>query len=526
VRTLRGLLVLAAVYFGAAKLGLGLAFVHPSATAVWPPTGIALAALLVYGYRLWPGIALGAFAVNLITEGSAATSLGIATGNTLEAVLGTWLVRRHAGRPRVLASARNVFLFVVLAALASATVSATIGVTSLSLGRYAAWSQFDAVWCTWWLGDAAGALVVAPPLLLWSQDHGLRAPRRRCLHAAALGIVALATAMGVFWGLLPLGRNAPLSFVCIPVLIWAAFHFGARGAATITLLVSVCAVAGTLRGLGPFGLDPPQRSLLLQQAFMGTMSVLGLTLANVVAEARQGRAALQAAYEQLERRVAERTAELAEAQQDLIEISHREQQRLGQDLHDDLGQVLTGIAFLAKRASQKLAAAGRSEAEALTEICALVNAAIEKTRILARGLSAATVAEEGLGNALRELADNTARLFRVRCGFEQRGRPQNAAPWVEVHQYRIAQEAISNAIRHGKADRIDLVLSVDDGGTTLSVQDNGGGFRSDGGTGGLGMRIMKYRAGLIGGTIEIESTAAGSRVSCRVPSGVSPGTGA
>ena len=165
---------LAAVYVLAGKLGLLLAFVHASATAVWPPTGIALAAFLLLGYRVWPGIFLGAFLVNLTTAGSVATTLGIATGNTLEGLAGAYLVNRFAHGAHAFDRPQDVFKFAVLAALACMTVSPFIGVTSLALGGYADWAEYGRVWLTWWLGDAGGALIVAPVLLLWGQDPRAR----------------------------------------------------------------------------------------------------------------------------------------------------------------------------------------------------------------------------------------------------------------------------------------------------------------------------------------------------------------
>src|SRR5258705_8133835 len=133
---------LAILYFVAAKLGLLLAAISPSAAPVWPPTGIAFAACLVLGYRVWPAIFAGALLANVTTAGSVGTSLAIAAGNTLEALVGAYLVNRLANGPRVFESARDIFAFVGLAALASTTISATIGLTSLSLGGYAQWAAF------------------------------------------------------------------------------------------------------------------------------------------------------------------------------------------------------------------------------------------------------------------------------------------------------------------------------------------------------------------------------------------------
>ena len=163
------LLAITAVYFAAGKLGLSLALVHASASAVWPPTGIALAAFLLLGRSVWPAIFAGAFLVNVTTAGSPATSLGIAVGNTLEAWAGAELVRRFAGGAAAFDRPRDVWRFFALAGLVATAISPTIGVTSLCLAGFASWSEYAAVWLTWWLGDIGGAVVVAPALVLWAQ---------------------------------------------------------------------------------------------------------------------------------------------------------------------------------------------------------------------------------------------------------------------------------------------------------------------------------------------------------------------
>src|SRR5207253_2191677 len=236
-----GLLVLTGVYFLAGKFGLSLAFVHASASAVWPPTGIALAATLLLGYRVWPALFLGAFLVNVTTAGSVWTSLGIAGGNTLEGLLGAFLVRRFANGLKVFDRARDIFTFGVLAGLGAAAVSATVGATTLALGGYARWEGLGAIWLTWWLGDVAGALVVAPVLILWGLDRTVRLTRAQVLELLLLLGSVLLVGEVVFGGLgsPPWARNYPLEFLCIPPLVVAAFRFGPREAATCGVLLSV-----------------------------------------------------------------------------------------------------------------------------------------------------------------------------------------------------------------------------------------------------------------------------------------------
>ena len=279
------LIALILVYIVAGKLGLKLAFVNASATAVWPPTGIALVALLILGSRVWPAIFVGAFVVNLSTAGSVGTSLAIALGNTLEALVGAHLVRRFAGGRQAFQRERHVFSFTVLAALVSTTVSATCGVITLSLAGFAPWADYGSIWLVWWLGDATGDLIVAPLLLLWSVRPRGAWSRGRIAEAALLFSSVLFAGLIVFDQLFqPTNRHYPLEYACVPLLVWAAFRFGSREAASCIALLSGIAIYGTLRGFGPFARATQNESLLLLQAFMGITAIMILALAAVVAE--------------------------------------------------------------------------------------------------------------------------------------------------------------------------------------------------------------------------------------------------
>ncbi|HEV8662211.1 MAG TPA: MASE1 domain-containing protein [Candidatus Methylomirabilis sp.] len=286
--------ILAAAYFGAARLGLSLAVMHPNVTLVWPPTGIALAALLLFGSRLWPGIALGAFLANASTAVSLATAGGIAVGNTLEALAGVYLLRRVGRFRNSLGRLQDVLGLLILAAACSTTVSATIGVASLCLGGAAPWALYGSLWWQWWLGDAMGALVVAPVLLTWGARPHLSWPLRRLAEAGTLLGLLVIVSQILFGGWFPTEvLGYPMAYVVFPFVIWAALRFGPRGAATATLVVSAIAVWGTVQAVGPFlGEDPTERLLLLQ-TFMSVVAGTGLILAATNTERRRGEAALR-----------------------------------------------------------------------------------------------------------------------------------------------------------------------------------------------------------------------------------------
>jgi diguanylate cyclase (GGDEF)-like protein len=286
--------LLFAAYVLVGKVGLRLAFAYPSATPVWPATGLALTALLVLGWRFWPAIFVGAFVVNITTAGTVLTSLGIATGNTLEAVVAAWLVQRFAGGREWLARTETIVIYAVVAALLSTTLSASFGVASLHLAGFLPAAEFKQVWITWWLGDSAADLLVAPVLLAWltPPTEPMRWPR--ALETAALFVALLLVAGASFGGLSSFGPalSAP-TFFSVPFLTWAAVRLGLREAATATLLLGVIAIWGTLNGHGGFARLPIDSSLVMLQAYMAVASVMTLMLAAAVTQRKQAEARLQ-----------------------------------------------------------------------------------------------------------------------------------------------------------------------------------------------------------------------------------------
>jgi len=311
-------LVLAAIYVVAAKLGLMLAFVHASATAVWPPTGITLAAFLILGYRVWPGIFLGAFLANQLTAGSIMTSLGIATGNTLEGLTGAYLINRYAHGHHAFSSAPGVLKFAALAGLGSTTISATFGVTSLVGGGYASWANYPSIWMTWWLGDIAGNLLVAPTLVLWSQRPYVRWNRGLACEAGISMVVLLGMGLALFTPLVPgTIKNYPLVFLVVSSLVWVASRFSERDTVTATFLLSGIAIWGTLQGSGPFTREAPNESLLVLQSFLGLIGIMVLALAASISERKRAEAAVRDAHDAMEQKVTERTSDLLAANREL-----------------------------------------------------------------------------------------------------------------------------------------------------------------------------------------------------------------
>jgi serine phosphatase RsbU (regulator of sigma subunit)/integral membrane sensor domain MASE1/anti-sigma regulatory factor (Ser/Thr protein kinase) len=275
------LAAIAGAYYGSAKLGLSLAFETGSVTAVWPPTGIALAAVVVWGYRVWPGVVLGAFLANAWTGVPIYTVLGITIGNTLEALVGAYLLQQVASFRPSLERVRDVIALVVLAGAVSTTISATLGVTSLLVANEIAGGDFASVWRTWWLGDLGGDLVVAPAVLVAATWWPFNRAPGRLVEAVGLAALLVAISLVVF------STSTTLIYLIFPPLIWAALRFWQPGAVGTSLIVASVAIPFAEADSGPFAGHPPDERLLLAQTFVGVACVTALVLAAVITERRQ-----------------------------------------------------------------------------------------------------------------------------------------------------------------------------------------------------------------------------------------------
>ena len=268
------------VYLGAAWIGLQYASVASSISLVWPATGIAIAALVLFGPRYWPGIALGAFLANATTEVPLIAAIVIAAGNTLEAVVAAWVLRRRTGSRPQLDDVGHVRALVLVAAPLGAAISAVVGVGALVATGALAVSAAPLSAGMWWAGDLLGAFVIAP-LFFTSRTGPFRTPRRKFVEATLLCLgTALAVQLSVAEGRLgSLLQQVDYHYLLFPFVIWAALRFGARGAAAMTLTVSAVSVWRALHTGEPFGGTSSNATLLGVASYLAVVAVTGLLLA-------------------------------------------------------------------------------------------------------------------------------------------------------------------------------------------------------------------------------------------------------
>jgi integral membrane sensor domain MASE1/anti-sigma regulatory factor (Ser/Thr protein kinase) len=322
------LLVVVACYYGSAELGLRLAVVGKSVTPLWPPTGVALVAMLVLGRRIWPAIAVAAFAVNLPISPNALTAVVIATGNTLAPLVATTLLGR-IGFDRSLARVKDAFVLVFVAALASMCISATVGSLALWLTDAVSGSKLAGSWSVWWTGDAMGVLVVAPVLLLITAERDRAWPERSRLELVAVSALVVAACAVALLG------EQQTMFSILPVLGWIAWRFEQRGAAPATLFVSVAATLAAVWELGPFTDASVVHRMVVLQSFNATVAFSSILLASAVSQRENFVEHEHDIAESLQRSLlSERSAECPEVASAARYIPARAEVAVGGDWYD------------------------------------------------------------------------------------------------------------------------------------------------------------------------------------------------
>ena len=462
------LCLVTAIYFVAGKLGLALTTLHPSATAVWPGTGVAIAAMLLLGIRMWPAVLVGAFAVNMSTAGSLVSSIGIAAGNTLEAMLAAQLVTRFANGARAFERAGHAFRYSALVALAC-TVSATIGVASLVFTGYAPGERLGELWLTWWLGDVGGALVLAPFIVVWSRPEAEtdRFTDRLSHLAEAVLMMAIVVTMGwvVFHAGNPWAFGVALKFLFVPPLLWAAFRFGQRLQTLLIVLLTVMGVSGILRHGVPGTPWSLNEDLLVLQVFVCMIAVTKLGITALVAERRSSALALKNS-----------STQLREAITQLEAFSHA----ISHDLRSPIGTVNNCIYLLEEDYGPTL---GDDGVKLLRKI---QNATESATRLLDQ---LALYAWSGPRDLEREVVDMTSLAREAYAEVASSGYEVGEVEFV-LHELppavgsaalivRVFRNLLSNAIKYTRgreARRIEVRGLAGRNENAYIVSDNGVGF--------------------------------------------------
>lgn len=275
------------LYFITAKFGLSLGAVNHFATLVWIPTGVSIVALFLFGYRLWPSIAAGAFVINLLTGAPLLAAGGIALGNTFEALVGAYLLKKLEIRSS-LDRLHDILVLIFIVALGSTLVSATVGTSSLLLSEKITSTNFASTWIAWWVGDILSVVLVTPLLLVWSKQTFVIGRKKRFVERIFLLLCLVGISLIIFKGLFGIIiKNSPVTYLISPLLTWIALRFTQREVVTAVFILAVIAVWGTATGQGPFAYSSIAPSLFYLQGFIGVTAITSMIIAAVVSERKE-----------------------------------------------------------------------------------------------------------------------------------------------------------------------------------------------------------------------------------------------
>ena len=501
-RLITGVVALAAAYYGAAKVGQALHYTG-SVSAIWPPVGVGIAALYLWGLQLWPGVLIGELLVNAeLHFGSTSlplvSAVGQGIGNMLEIVAGAALLLWLVGRRTRLERVEDVLG--TLIAIGSATaISATVGTVSMLAGDVIERGEITSFWRTWWLGDTAGALVVVPLLLVWAARP--RAAWRRLESREGLLLLFAVTTLAT---ISVTSTATTLTYIVFPALIWAAMRFGAPGGTVAVAISAGITIGITAHHTGAFSQQAITESTLSTQLYVSISALTVLFLSAVVAE----RAAS--------------VAELTEARHREGESALEERHRIARDLHDSVSQTLFSI-VLQTRTAERGVKKGRDGlglvGTALGAIADLTRSAQDEMRTLIFQLGRDPI-ENGLVAALTDHVQHLE--AREPVTITVHGPPERLplAPAAEGQLFAIGREALANVVRHAGATATSVRIGNGDGRVLLEIQDDGCGFDPELAepVGHFGLDSMRSRTGEIGGVITITSAPRrGTTVRVEVP---------
>jgi signal transduction histidine kinase len=496
-----GVVLLAAAYYGAAKVGQTLRYTA-SVSAIWPPAGLGIAALYLWGMRWWPGVLLGEIVVNgelLLHDGTfpIGSLLGQQAGNLAEIIVGALLLRRLIGPSAAMDRVEQVGGMLVAVGVATA-ISATAGTLSMVAGRVVDESGAAEFWRTWWLADTSGGLVVLPLMLAWARRPAGAWRRIRTWEGAAMIVAVTALSFVVF------STAEPIRYTVFPVLIWAAFRFGPPGATLSIAITAGVAIGETANDVGPFAKQPIDHQTLGTQLYIWVTALTALFLAAVMSERERSFRELAAAR----RREGARAAD--------------ERRRIARDLHDSMSQALFSTVMHTRAAQNALGHEGGSPSgrvgRSLGAIAELTRSMQGEIRSLISELHRDPV-HDGLVAALARYASQLRSSDGLTIDVQGPGSRLALSDPVEIQLFAIGREALANAQRHAGATAARVRVEAQHGEVVLEVRDNGRGFDPAAGhPGHFGLESMRSRAAEIGGWLTITSApGSGTRVRISVP---------
>jgi signal transduction histidine kinase len=476
---------------------------------VWPAYGIALAAGLKYGYRIWPALAASAFLVAVQGSVSAAAAAGQALGATLGALTGTFLLRRIANFDPSLSRLRDALGLIVLGAFGSAFVSSVIGLVSLYATGIQPYSGLPSAWLIYWLGDSTGVLLVTPLMftpLVWQMPS-----RARAFEFAMLLTLLTVACFVIFgdWHVFPI-RVGILAFAVLPFVIWGTIGFGVGGATLIVFWTAALATVLTALGFGPFAGNTPFVNAVLLDVLFIELSVTGLALAAVIAERERA----EQEHQRLIREQATMEARhaLAAANRKLIEAQEQERTRIARELHDNVSQRLALLMF-------ELSAPPENQSKAV-DLHARVSEIAADVHALSHNLHSSKLDVLGFAMAMEMLCKEVGEQCQARVALHAHDVPAQVAPETALCLYRILQEALQNAAKHSGGREFDVRLWGTSEDINLQVRDGGAGFDLEASkrSPGIGLVSMQERIKLVCGELSIESAPQhGTRIHARVP---------
>ena len=481
-------MLLGCAYFGAAKLGQTLRYTA-SVSAIWPPAGLGIAALYVFGLRWWPGIFLGELLVNaqLLLEPShppLGSIAGQQLGNMAEIIVGAWLLRRLIG-PRAALDAASQVSGMLLAVGTATAISATVGTLSMYAGGVVDTGELASFWRTWLLGDTAGALIVLPLVLTWVAD-----PRRAWRTMRTWEGITLVACVAVLASVAVLS-DAPLTYLTFPALIWAAFRFGPPGVTLCTAITAAITIGVTADKVGAFYKQPIDNRTLSTQLYVLVAALTSLFLSAVVAERRRS------------------VEQLAESKRRESERGMEERRRIARELHDSVSQALFSTVLHARVAHNILDEEAGEEpsgrlGQALGTIESLAKRAQSEMRrfIFEWG-------PEGIGDGLvpafsRHVASLAEDAIDIRV--EGPSEPLPLTRTAETQLYGIGREALANVVKHAGAQTACVRVDARAKRLILEIADDGRGFDPAAAHNGhFGLESMRSRADELGADLHIIS---------------------